>query len=155
MPLFRKGREKTGGRTKGVRNRKTLSRIAEAEAVVASARAKGRKLALEVIEDYMQLFSALAMTSKDNEAKFEKYARLTVETATGLAGYQSPKLKAVFVPLSQQQSNGTERLTHEELAKKLEEHGLPPLMYERDVPQIDGQVGESDSLCVDTIVTGP
>ena len=155
MPLFRKGRTKTGGRTKGVRNKKTLSRIAEAEAVVASARAKGRKLALEVIEDYMQLFSALAMTSKDNEAEFEKYARLTVETATALASYQSPKLKAVFVPLSQQRSNDVERLTHEELAKKLEEHGLPPLMYERDVPQIDGHVGESDSLCVDPIVAGP
>jgi hypothetical protein len=137
MPLFRKGREKTGGRTKGVRNKKTLSRIAEAEAVVASSRAKGRKLALEVIEDYMQLFSALAMTSKDNEATFEKYARLTVETATALASYQSPKLKAVFVPLSQQRRNDVERLTEEELAKKLAEHGLPPLMYERDVPQID------------------
>ena len=137
MPLFQKGRKKTGGRIKGVRNKKTLSRIAEAEAVVASARAKGRKLALEVIEDYMQLFSALAMTSKDNEAEFEKYARLTVETATALASYQSPKLKAVFVPLNQHQSNGIERLTEEELAKKLEELGLPPLMYERDVPQID------------------
>ena len=43
----------------------------------------------------------------------------------------------MFVPLSQQRGNGAERLTDEELAKKLEEHGLPPLMYERDVPLID------------------
>jgi hypothetical protein len=47
MPLFQKGRKKSGGRTKGVRNKKTLARIAEAEDIVASARAKGRKLARE------------------------------------------------------------------------------------------------------------
>jgi hypothetical protein len=145
MPLFRKGRKKTGGRTKGARNKKTLSRIAEAEDVVATARAKGRKLAREVLEDYMELFSALAMTSKDNEAEFEKYARLTVETATALASYQSPKLKAVFVPLSQQQSSGAERLTREELAKKLEERGLPPMVFGRDKPKEIALVPEKDT----------
>jgi hypothetical protein len=38
-------------------------------------------------------------------------------------------------------------LTEEELAKKLEEHGLPPLMYERDVPRIDARTeGDTEEI---------
>jgi hypothetical protein len=36
-------------------------------------------------------------TTNYDEKKFEKFARLAVETATALAGYQTPKLKAVLV----------------------------------------------------------
>src|SRR5262245_53963972 len=116
MPLFQKGRKKTGGRKRGTPNKKTLSRIAEAEQVVASGKKGGRKLAVDVLGDYMALFSALASTSRDDEAKFEKYALLAVEVAAQLASYQTPKLKAVFIPdPGQQRSNGEERISRQEL----------------------------------------
>ena len=65
------------------------------------------------------------------------------------------KLLPVQVRDAGQNDEPVIEITTEELARRLEEHGLPPLMFERDVLQIDGQVGESDDLCVDPIVTGP
>ena len=150
MARFQKGRKKTGGRKAGVRNQTTQRRIDAAERAVLLAKAGGKRLARDVLEDFLELFSAIALTHQPappgaernpnyDEKKFEKFARLAVETATALASYQTPKLKAVLVSpeLGQRQSNGAERLSGEELTRRLEEHGLPPLMYERDVPLID------------------
>jgi hypothetical protein len=39
--------------------------------------------------------------------------------------------------LGQRQSNGAERLSREELARRLEEHGLPPLVFGYDKPVIE------------------
>ena len=38
-------------------------------------------------------------------------------------------------------------VTKDDLAKKLEEHGLPPLMYERDVPLLEGEVVDDQKSC--------
>jgi hypothetical protein len=42
-----------------------------------------------------------------------------------------PKLKAVFIP-GQQPSNGAERISREGLARRLEERGLPPMVFTDD-----------------------
>src|SRR5262249_4789507 len=108
-----------------------------AEQVVASRKKGGRKLAVDVLEQYMALFSALASTSRDDEAKFERYARLTVEVAAQLASYQTPKLKAVFIPDPGQQRSSEELISGEELTRQLEEHGLPLSVFGVDAPKID------------------
>ena len=114
------------------------------------AKAGGKRLAREVLEDFLELFSAIALTHQPappgaernpnyDEKKFEKFARLAVEIATALASYQTPKLKAVLVgpALGQRQSNGAERTSPEELARRLEERGLPPSVFGVDAPMIE------------------
>ena len=39
--------------------------------------------------------------------------------------------------LAQRQINGAERMSHEELARRLEERGLPPSVFGVDVPMIE------------------
>jgi hypothetical protein len=167
MARFEKGRKKTGGRKAGVRNKTTQRRIDAAERAIVLAQAGGKRLAREVLEDFVQLFSAIAQTHQPalpgaepnpnyDEKKFEKFARLAVDTATALAGYQTPKLKAVLVSpeLGQRQSNGAERLSREELARRLKERGLPqfvfddhtPLLTIEDQPQGNGQANGSDDM---------
>jgi hypothetical protein len=150
MARFQKGRKKTGGRKAGVRNKTTQRRIDAAERAIVLAKAGGKRLAREVLEDFLELFSAIALTHQPappraernpnyDEKKFEKFARLAVETATALASYQTPKLKAVLVApeLGQRQSNGAERISREELARRLEERGLPRSVFGVDAPMID------------------
>ena len=150
MARFQKGRKKTGGRKSGVRNKTTQRRIDAAERAIVLAKAGGKRLAREVLEDFLELFSAIALTHQPalpgaepnpncDEKKFEKFARLAVETATALASYQTPKLKAVLVgpDLGQRQSNGAERISHEELARRLEERGLPLSVFGTDAPMIE------------------
>ena len=92
MARFEKGRKKTGGRKAGVRNKTTQRRIDAAERAIVLAQAGGKRLAREVLEDFVQLFSAIAQTHQPalpgaepnpnyDEKKFEKFARLAVDTA--------------------------------------------------------------------------
>ena len=147
MARFQKGRKKTGGRKAGVRNKTTQRRIDAAERAIVLAKAGGKRLAREVLEDFLELFSAIALThqpdlpgvernSNYDEKKFEKFARLAVETATALASYQTPKLKAVLVgpELGQRHSNGEEQLSGEEVTRRLEELGLPTSIFGMDKP---------------------
>jgi hypothetical protein len=149
MARFQKGRKKTGGRKAGVRNKTTQRRIDAAERAIVLAKAGAKRLARDVLEDFLELFSAIALTHQPDlpgaernpnydEKKFEKFARLAVETATALASYQTPKLKAVLVgpELGQRQSDGAERLSGEGLARRLEERGLPPFVFGYDKPTL-------------------
>jgi hypothetical protein len=149
MARFQKGRKKTGGRKAGVRNKTTQRRIDAAERAIVLAKAGGKRLAREVLEDFLELFSAIALTHQPalpgaeanpsyDEKKFEKFARLAVETATALASYQTPKLKAVLVgpELGQRQSNDAEQLSVEELTRRLEELGLPTSIFGMDKPAL-------------------
>ena len=118
--------ERRGGRPKGSRNKATLERL-EAERVekqiqaevakraqnaesarriAEEARAAGRKLANEVLDEFMQLFAGMAAyyqphptkkTGHEDPAQFKEFARLTVETAKALAPFQSPTYKAIEV----------------------------------------------------------
>lgn len=104
------GARPNAGRKAGIPNKATLRRALEAEARVAEAREPGgRKLAKDVLDEFMHLFAGMAAhyqplppgvpvppQRQPDEDKFEKYARLTVETATALVGYQSPRFKAIL-----------------------------------------------------------
>lgn len=110
MPRAQKG-ERFGGRVKGTKNKRTIEKALEAERAVAAAKASGRKLAKEMLDDFMHLFAGMATVyqplppgtveiprgHKPDEPQFEKYARLTVDCATQLAKYQSPTFRAIVV----------------------------------------------------------
>jgi hypothetical protein len=129
----RKGATKVGGRKKGTPNRRKTEeeerKRIEAENAkraieVAKAEDKSRgplnavrkKLAKELIEDYMMAFHAQAARFQPlppgmdpaeaarrgftpNEAKFMEWGKLTVDTARALAEFQSPKLRAHLVTM--------------------------------------------------------
>lgn len=76
--------------------------------MVEAVRANGQKLAVDVLQEFMTLFAGLAAHHQPlppgmpvplgrvpDEGKFEKWARLTVETAADLAPFQSPKYAAI------------------------------------------------------------
>jgi hypothetical protein len=105
--------ERRGGRQKGTLNKATVQRqlIAAqiAERTVADARTAGRKLAKEVLEDFMLRFVEMAERYKPtpreaeqlnphaDEDKFWKYADAATDCAHKLAPYQSPTYRAVAV----------------------------------------------------------
>lgn len=105
---------KTGGRTAGTPNKASLEkqRVAAeiAARTVADARINGKKLAKDILEEFMCVFAGMAATCQPlppgvtivppgrepNAEAFVVYARLAVDTAAKLAEFQSPKFKAVM-----------------------------------------------------------
>lgn len=112
-----KGSPKTpgSGRPPGGKNKATIARdliAAEIAAkTVADARVQNRKLAKEVLEEFMHLFAGLAarhqplprgITNTDpkrdpDEGLFDRYAVLAVDCARKLAPYQSPTFQAIMI----------------------------------------------------------
>lgn len=99
--------ERRGGRAKGTPNKATIERAVRAEADVIKHEVSGKKLAKDVLEDFMFLFAGMAAAyqplppgaavpagREPNEGKFEKWATLAVKTAADLAKYQSPTFRA-------------------------------------------------------------
>ena len=112
MPSGSRPGERRGGRKRGVPNRATVERAEIALRSTAEAKASGRKLGKEVLEELMVLFGGLASkfqpesmdkivvqewTKGDREPMFHKYASLAVKVAKDLADFQSPRFKAVEV----------------------------------------------------------
>jgi hypothetical protein len=64
----RKGERKTGGRKAGVRKKTTQRRIDAAERAIALVKAGSKRLAREVLEDFLGLFSAIALTHQPRSA---------------------------------------------------------------------------------------
>jgi hypothetical protein len=96
------------------------------------------KLGREVLAQYMNAFDELAeQYRKADEAKFRQYAELAIACAKALAPYQSPTYRAVVVSSPRQEGNGALVLTSEELARKLEERGLPPFVFGIDKPTLE------------------
>jgi hypothetical protein len=130
--------ERRGGRQKGTPNRKTLERrlITERMLEHPSAGVESGRLGRDVLAQYMCTFDELAeQYRKTNEPKFRQYAELAVACAKALAPYQSPTYRAIVVSSPQQEGNGARlELTREELARKLEERGLPPFVFGIDQP---------------------
>jgi hypothetical protein len=111
----RGGPRPNSGRKKGSRNKRS---IGIAERMVAAAAAStgsaalqliGKKLARDVLEDFMLKFTQMAET-ETNLAKFERYARFAVHCAQSLAPYQSPTLRAVMVAPQPEKNNTTIKL---------------------------------------------
>lgn len=111
MPGPKKG-QRFGGRKAGVPNKSTIERTLRAEHEMLRARETGKKLAKDVLDEFMMLFAGMAAHHQPipegqpipagrqpNEDKFEKWARLAVETAADLAKYQSPTYRAIAVTL--------------------------------------------------------
>lgn len=110
--------ERRGGRVKGMPNKTTIERALIAERTVADAQASGKKLAKEVLDDFMQLFAGMAahyqptppsaprQNANQNPAEFEKWALHAVDAARMLAPYQSPTFRAVVVAPAPPQNSG-------------------------------------------------
>jgi hypothetical protein len=116
--------ERRGGRQKGTPNRKTVERqlIAERMLQHPPAGIESGKLGREVLAQYMNTFDELA----------EQYRKAD-------APYESPTYRAIVVSSPRQEGNGTpvHELTREELARKLEERGLPPFVFGIDKPTLE------------------
>lgn len=114
MPRGAAPGERRGGRTKGKKNRGTIEKERVAAEIAArtvmDARVAGKKLAKEVLEEFMFLFAGMAATyqplppgtitppgHEPDPAKFNEYARLTVHCASKLAPYQSPTFAAIAI----------------------------------------------------------
>lgn len=105
--------ERRGGREAGVKNKATLEKELLAERIMAEqANKPGRKLAKEVLDDFMHLFMGLAAQhqplpqgvvdpsgAKRDEDKFIRYANMAGEFAGKLAKFQSPTFGMVKVSL--------------------------------------------------------
>ncbi len=100
------------GRKVGIPNKATLEKALIAKRTVDDARASGKKLAKEVLEDYMFAFNAVAAHYQRNIVEalkiggqpakvdldgFERWGGLTTRTGADLAKYQSPTFKAIQV----------------------------------------------------------
>jgi hypothetical protein len=99
---------KTGGRRQGTPNKATIEKSLIAARTVADARAGGKKLAKEVLQEFMELFAGMAahyqptpthlpLNPNENEPQFLRYAGLAVECAKAVAPFQSPTFKAIEV----------------------------------------------------------
>lgn len=107
----RGGARSNAGRKRGGTNAATREREALAQRILEEQRGKpGKKLAREVLDDFMQLFTGLAAMhqplpdgvvpmqgQKPDHAKFMEYAKAAVDVAGQLASYQSPKFKAIVM----------------------------------------------------------
>lgn len=99
---------KTGGRRRGTPNKATLEKALVAARSIADAKAAGKKLAKEVLEDFMLLFAGMAAHFQPvspsrapnlyaDEEKFLRYSQAAIDCASKLAPYQSPTFKSVAV----------------------------------------------------------
>lgn len=134
------------GRPVGVPNKATLERLAIAERAVADAKASGKKLAKEVLEDFMHLFAGMAayyqptpseapqQNRNGNETKFRDYAVLACSTAADLAKYQSPTFKAIVGPFGPNPMTGEIGVARQIEGKALPEN-VEPMSTDPEVLQ--------------------
>lgn len=113
MTPIRGGRRQGAGAPRGMRKSTIDKRKKELEheearraaALIEQAHLAKRKLAREVLEEFMFLFAGMAahhqppppgaVNLNENEEAFRYYAGMAVDTAAALAQYQSPKFRAV------------------------------------------------------------
>ena len=106
----RGGKREGTGRPKGALGKATIERLEKAKLDVREAKASGKKLGKDVLEEFMYLFAGMAAAYQPlppgavvpvgrapNEDKFKEYAVLARDTAFMLAKYQSPTFKAIPV----------------------------------------------------------
>ncbi len=94
-------------RQRGARNKAVIEReriAAEIAArTVADARTSGKKLAKEILEEFMFLFTNVAAGHQPASPQdvpsdvFKEYATLAVDTARKLAPFQSPTFQAITI----------------------------------------------------------
>lgn len=95
--------ERIGGRQKGTPNKATMERLLRAERATRDAKAAGRKIAKDVLDDFMTLFAGAAAYYQPkagnegvaDETKFLSYATLAIDCAKALAPFQSPTFRSI------------------------------------------------------------
>lgn len=103
-------------------SRATVEKALIAERTVQEARATGKKLGKERLEELMEIFigatayfqpalAAGAQNANANWDKFEKWARLAMECAAKLTPYQSPTFRAIAIAPPPVESDVTKRFT--------------------------------------------
>lgn len=105
----RGGYRSHSGRKKGSLNKATVEQIEIAERNLRQAKESGRKLAKEVLEEFMHVFAGMAAAHQPlppgavaqsgytpDVEKFEAYSARAIECAKALAPYQSPTFRAVI-----------------------------------------------------------
>lgn len=90
----------------------TLEKALIAEREIQGAKASGRKLAKEYLQEFLPVLAGMTayyqptfpgmaqQNSNGNEAKFEKWYGYLLDTATKLAPYESPTFRAVQVSMT-------------------------------------------------------
>jgi hypothetical protein len=107
-----KGSPKTvgSGRKKGTPNRRTIERK-----LVSEARADGKPLAKEVLEDFMLFYIQAAYQFRpplpipenwEGESKFHSYAEKAGQFARMLAPYQSPTYRSITMQTPRESAAG-------------------------------------------------
>jgi hypothetical protein len=126
----RGGPRPNSGRKKGSRNKRTIGiaermfEVAGASTGSAAPQLTAKKLARDVLEDFMLRFTSMAERETD-PIKFERYARFAVHCAQSLAPYQSPTLRAVMVA-PQPERNDTTTITLKIFDHDCKIRGTPP-----------------------------
>jgi hypothetical protein len=90
---------KTGGRKLGTLNKATVERTLLAERAVAEAKGTSKRLATDVLDDFMHTFAeaAIRFRERGDWDEFGRWALRAVDCARSLAPFQSPKLSTVMV----------------------------------------------------------
>jgi hypothetical protein len=110
MPRGARPGERRGGRAKGTPNKATIEKLAIAERVRKRSRRARKKLAIEVLEEVMNMSyeramyyapaeGSMAPNPNENREMCLKYIRLTIQAAKALLPYQRPKFRAIPVPV--------------------------------------------------------
>jgi hypothetical protein len=149
MPRGAKPGERRGGRAKGKPNRFSMRAALRAERDQDQARAEGRPIAKDVLDNLMSVFmniatkyapkkddvppmtDPVAITAWDKRVKeFERWALHAKDTAKALAAYQSPTYRAIAIaPLTDKNVVDDGRVmlhTIEEVRRELMDYGVPP-----------------------------
>jgi hypothetical protein len=104
------------GRKRGTRNKATIERERIAAEIAArtvmDARTAGRKLAKEVMQDFLPIMAGMAAyyqptfpgmsahNPNSNDKEFQRWFELMLDLADKLAPYESPTFKAIAVNLA-------------------------------------------------------
>lgn len=90
---------KTGGRKLGTRNKATIEKALIADRAAAGANAAKRRLAKEVLSEFMHIFAEKAARFHElgDLDSFKVWAMHAVDCAKALAPFESSKFSAVLV----------------------------------------------------------
>ena len=145
MPRGSQPGERRGGRQKGTKNKRTIEAELLAQRILQGTppmTVQNARLGKETLERFMMLFDNLAEHYRPfpenqhaDESKFSKYATAACDCAKALAPYQSPTYRAIMFEQAPQKS--VLEIRKEELARKLEERGLPQEIFGVDVPVLE------------------
>lgn len=102
------GRREGSGRKPGSLNKRTQEALLEQATLKHEALKSGRKLAKNILDDFMHLCAGMAahyqpappeaaQNANANEAKFWQAVEMTRDFAVALAKYQSPTFKSIAV----------------------------------------------------------